>query len=89
MRTRHAMLGAWVAGTLLALSALPAGADEETQSAAGEAPNKIIAGLRQITGELTDSVKQFEACLLYTSVSPAFGELSAPGDELRRHPVEG
>jgi hypothetical protein len=57
------MLGAWVAGTLLALSALPAGADEETQSAAGEAPNKIIAGLRQITGELTDSVKQFEAHL--------------------------
>jgi hypothetical protein len=58
------MLEAWVAGALLALGALPAGAGEETQSAAGaEAPDKMIAALRQITGELTDSVKQFEAHL--------------------------
>jgi len=48
----------------LALGALPAGAGEETQSVAGaEAPDKMIAALRQITGELTDSVKQFEAHL--------------------------
>lgn len=48
----------------MALGALPAGAGEETQSAAGaEAPDKMIAALRQITGELTDSVKQFEAHL--------------------------
>jgi hypothetical protein len=58
------MLEAWVAGALLALGALPAGAGEETQSVAGaEAPDKMIAALRQITGELTDSVKQFEAHL--------------------------
>lgn len=48
----------------MALGALPAGAGEETQSVAGaEAPDKMIAALRQITGELTDSVKQFEAHL--------------------------
>ncbi len=63
MRARHPMLGAWVAGTLLALSALSARAGEETQSASGEAPDKIIAGLRQITGELSESVRQFEAHL--------------------------
>ena len=57
------MLGAWVAGTLLALSALPARSAEPTQTAGTEAPDKIIAALRQITGELTDSVKQFEAHL--------------------------
>jgi len=57
MRKRRLIVRAWVCGMMFALTALPVGLLAQKPP---DDPDKIIAGLRQITSELNKAVKDFE-----------------------------
>jgi len=63
MGVRRLMLGVGRGGVYLALIALPAGAGDGTQPNGPEDPTAIIFGLRRVTRELTETLKQFQAHL--------------------------
>jgi hypothetical protein len=63
MRSRHLITDVWISVILLAVTASPVRAADETQQGAPDDPDKIVVGLRQVTNELNDSVKQFQTHL--------------------------
>ena len=64
MQARQPMVEVWISVILLAVTVSPVRSANQTQQGAPEDPDKIIAGLRQVTKRTrTDSVKQFQTHL--------------------------